>query len=268
MSDYEYRGLMAQAWDLLRGDYSNWPDRPFYRAIIERQGGPALDVGCGTGRLTLDYLSAGFDVDGVDNSPEMLDICRNKAAPLNIDVSNRLFQTEMDTLDLARKYATIFVPSSSFQLLTDQRAAAQALRRFHAHLAPGGILVMSIMSKLWPGDSLPPHMQWTDWLKAGQKARSQDGAIIRRSIRSRYDVANQLQHEENRYELLLDGEVIQTEAHSRIPAVRWYSQAQISAALATAAFTNIHLTAGFTETVATPTDTTFCVLGTRHKGSV
>jgi SAM-dependent methyltransferase len=72
--DYEYRGLMAQAWDLLRGDTSGWPDRAFYRSFIEQRGGAALDVGCGTGRLLLDYLQAGLDVDGVDNSPEMLAI--------------------------------------------------------------------------------------------------------------------------------------------------------------------------------------------------
>ena len=98
--DYEYRGLMAQAWDLLRGDYSAWADRPFYRAIIERRDGPALDVGCGTGRLILDYLQAGLDVDGVDNSPEMLAICRAKAAASGVDVSGRLFEQEMDRLAL------------------------------------------------------------------------------------------------------------------------------------------------------------------------
>ena len=65
--DYEYRGMMASAWDLLRGDYSNWPDRPFYRVVISRAGQPALDVGCGTGRLALDYVASGLDVDGVDN---------------------------------------------------------------------------------------------------------------------------------------------------------------------------------------------------------
>ena len=108
--DYEYRGLIAQAWDLLRGDYSTWPDRPLYREIIERQAGPALDVGCGTGRLILDYLAAGLDVDGVDNSPDMLALCRAKAAGLGIDVENRLYLQEMDRLDLPRRYATIFVP--------------------------------------------------------------------------------------------------------------------------------------------------------------
>jgi SAM-dependent methyltransferase len=263
MPDYEYTGLMAQAWDLLRGDYSTWPDRPFYRAIIEQNDGPALDVGCGTGRLTLDYLQAGLDIDGVDNSPEMLDICRDKAAALNIDVTNRLFQQQMDVLDLPRKYATILVPSSSFQLLTDKAAAAEALRRFHAHLQTSGVLVMSIMSQLWPGDRTPPHMKWTDWMKAGQKPRPEDSALIRRQTRVRYDLDNQLEHEENRYELVVEGEVVQTEEHSRIPAVRWYTQQQTIATVEAAGFTDVHLTSGFTEAPATETDTTFCVIGVR-----
>lgn len=29
LPEYEYKGLMAQAWDVLRGDTSNWPDRSF-----------------------------------------------------------------------------------------------------------------------------------------------------------------------------------------------------------------------------------------------
>ena len=88
--DYEYRGMMAQAWDLLRGDYAAWPDRPFYREVIAKHGEPALDVGCGTGRLLLDYLVAGIDVDGVDNSPEMLAICRARlgnSAPSEIQIA-------------------------------------------------------------------------------------------------------------------------------------------------------------------------------------
>ena len=77
--DYEYHGMMAQTWDLFRGDTSKWEDRNFYLEIIRESGQPVLDVGCGTGRLLLDYLSQGVDVDGVDLSPEMLNLCRQKA---------------------------------------------------------------------------------------------------------------------------------------------------------------------------------------------
>jgi hypothetical protein len=31
--DYEYHGMMAQSWDLFRGDTSTWEDRPFYLCL-------------------------------------------------------------------------------------------------------------------------------------------------------------------------------------------------------------------------------------------
>ena len=261
--EYEYSGLLAESWDLLRGDTSDWADRPFYRAIIERQGGPALDVGCGTGRLILDYLTAGLDVDGVDNSPEMLAICREKAVALGIEIDRRLFEQAMQELQLPRRYATIFVPSSSFQLLTDEAAAAEAMRRFFAHLLPGGVLVMSIMSKLWPGRKTPPQMVWSDWFRIGEAERPHDGATVRRWIRTRYDHERQLEHEENRYEVLVEGNVVTTESHGRSPAVRWYSQEQIIAMFERAGLSKVRVTAGFTDEPASTADTLFCALGTR-----
>jgi SAM-dependent methyltransferase len=261
--DYEYRGLVAQSWDLLRGDTSAWPDRLFYRALIEQQRGPALDVGCGTGRLMLDYLAAGLDVDGVDNSPDMLALCRTKAAAMDLEVEGRLFLQEMETLTLSRRYATIFVPSSSFQLLTDLAAADRAMRRFYEHLAPRGMLVMSIMSKLWRGRPTPPQMQWSDWRKLAERRREEDSATVRRWIRTRYDHENQLEHEENRYEVLRDDIIIQSENHRRSPAVRWYSQSQVIAAYERAGFTDVKATSGFTFEPASPEDTTFCVIGAR-----
>jgi SAM-dependent methyltransferase len=260
-NDYEYRGLVVQAWDLLRGDTSEWADRAFYRSIIESNRGPALDVGCGTGRLMLDYLSAGLDVDGVDISPEMLALCRTKAANMGVDVSRRLFEQEMEGLSLPRQYATIFVPSSSFQLLTDPSAASQALRRFREHLDPGGVLVMSIMSKLWPGKRVPIQMEWSRWVKIGERQRPDDGATIRRWIRTRYDHAEQLEHEENRYEVLVDDVIVQTEMHRRSPAVRWYSQAQARSLYEAEGFTGVSLTSGFTFEPASEADTMFCVCG-------
>jgi len=110
--NYEYRGFLASAWDLLRGDTSDWSDRPFYRNIILQSGQPALDIGCGTGRLLLDYLAEGIDIDGVDNSPEMLAICREKAQKRGLHPT--LFHQSMEALAVPRRYRTIIVPSGSF----------------------------------------------------------------------------------------------------------------------------------------------------------
>jgi SAM-dependent methyltransferase len=260
--DYEYHGLMAEAWDLLRGDTSGWADRPFYRQIIEQCGGPALDVGCGTGRLTLDYLQAGLDVDGVDNSPEMLAICRQKAATAGIDVEGRLFLQEMDRLALPRRYAVVFVPSSSFQLLTDPEAARRALARFRDCLATGGLLAMPFMSKLWPGRRTPAQMEWSDWHRLGEAQRP-DGDVVRRWTRTRYDHGQQLEHEENRYEVVRDGAVIRTEHLGRSPGERWYSQAQARALIEQAGFTIAATTSGFTFDAVADEDTLFCILATR-----
>lgn len=260
-ADYEYRGLMAASWDLLRGDYSAWPDRPFYRSIIERAGQPALDVGCGTGRLLLDYLAAGIDIDGVDNSPEMLAICQRKASELGLDVAGRLFEQPMERLDLPRRYRAILVPSSSFQLITNAAEARDVMRRFSDHLAPGGVLVMSLMISI-PAER-PPQREWTAWFKAGQQERAEDGALVRRQMRVMYDYEEQLEHLETRYQVLNDGVVTQEEIHMRSPSVRWYAQDQARQLFRDAGFADVRLTGGFTDAPAAPGDTPFCALGTR-----
>lgn len=256
-SDYEYSGLMAQFWDLLRGDTSRWADRFFYLDVIAQYGQPALDVGCGTGRLLLDYMQQGIDVDGMDNSPEMLDLLRHKAAALGLQP--RVYLQTMETLDLPRRYRTILVPSSSFQLLTDPAAAAEALRRFYQHLEPGGVLVMSlfILGVDEHGEPIPEDEG------TSEVVRPEDGAIIRRWSRSVYDHANQMEDTEDRYEVVVDGVVIASEQRSRARATRGYTQAQAIALLQQAGFADVHLTSGFSFTPAAVEDTLFCIFGTR-----
>ena len=116
--NYEYYGLMVKYWDLLRGDTSTWSDRFFYLDVIKKYGQPVLDIGCGAGRLLIDYLSQGIDIDGVDNSPEMIALCRENAEKKGLKPN--LYIQSMTELQLPRKYKTILVPSSSMQLYSNR----------------------------------------------------------------------------------------------------------------------------------------------------
>jgi ubiquinone/menaquinone biosynthesis C-methylase UbiE len=256
LQDYEYRGLIASSWDLLRGDTSQWPDRAFYRQVILTGGEPALDVGCGTGRLLIDYVSEGLDVDGVDASPEMLAICREKAKSLGLRLA--IYQQLMQVLDLPRKYRTVIVPSSSFQLLTDLREASAALQRFCVHLVPGGRLVMPFMV-FSPTSGAATY----DWKLHSRATRPEDGAEVRRYHRATYDADNQLVSTEARYEVVMDGRVVASELHRRSPEIRWYSQDQALSLMRTAGFEDVHACQGFTFEPALRSDAVFTVFGTR-----
>jgi SAM-dependent methyltransferase len=260
--EYEYGGLMAASWDALRPNASLWPDIAFYRDVILASGQPALDVGCATGRLVLAYLQDGLDVDGVDVSPEMLAVYRAKAAERGLEPT--LYQQSMEALDLPRRYGTIVVSSSTFQLLTDPADAAPALGRFRDHLTPGGTLVMSLML-LYTGDDPGPVVR-SEWFKHREQVRPEDGATVRRWSRGTYDLPAQVEHSEDRYEVELGGTVIAREERARSPATRWYSQEQSVALLTAAGFEDVRLTSGFTDEPAKPDDKVWCAIARRPPG--
>ncbi len=78
-SDWDYRGLAAECYDLWFGDEPFW-DQAFFHDRIRHHGGMALEIACGTGRLLVPFLRDGLVVEGLDASAEMLAICHTKAA--------------------------------------------------------------------------------------------------------------------------------------------------------------------------------------------
>lgn len=251
---YEYRGLVAQAWDVLRGDTSDWPDRVFYLDLIRRYGQPVLDLGCGTGRLLLDYLAQGIDIDGVDNSPEMLALCRQKAQAQGL--APTLYEQHLEALSLPRRYHTILIPSSTLQLVIELASVEEALRRVRKHLLPGGAVAASIMTLWQPGD--PLH---TEWEKTA--VRAEDWTRFRRVSRSWYDPVGECEDTEDLYQVIVEGEVVAEEVHRRSPATRSYTQAQARGLFQRAGFQPVTLHHGFTTEPARDDDTLFCVVAGR-----
>jgi SAM-dependent methyltransferase len=128
-----YTGLVADLYVPLR---SSIPDPEPYAAFVAACGEPALELGCGHGEPLLDLRRRGLDVEGLDSSRDMLALCRRAAAEAGIDVV--LHEAPMETMDLGRRYRSIYLAGPTFNLLPDDETAGAALARVAAHLEPGG----------------------------------------------------------------------------------------------------------------------------------
>ena len=255
-SKYDYFGLLASTWDVWRDNTAGWSDRNLFLDIVRQYGQPVLDIGCGTGRIILDFLALGIEIEGVDNSPEMLAVCRDHAQKLRL--SPTLHQQRMETLDLPRKYRTILAPSSALQLVTDAEAARETLQRFFLHLESGGAFITPFAFAWHEGEPLD-----TGWELLFEKPRPLDGALVRSWTREWRELQRQWWHTEQRFEVVLNGKVIESDFQRRSPEGRWYSQAQAEQLFRDVGFANVELLHDFTHEPARPDDKLFCVLGVK-----
>jgi len=148
-------GLVARWW--AEFNTADPGELGYYRRAIERFGEPALDLACGAGRLLVPLLSAGFDVEGADISPDMLDRAREVAAAFGLEPV--LHVTAMHDLELPRRFRTIFC-CDSFGLGGQRTHDRLTMRRVFEHLEPGGAFVFN---HYYPYDGMEPA-DWARWL--------------------------------------------------------------------------------------------------------
>lgn len=125
-------------------------DLPLYSRLVAEVGGPVLDVGCGTGRVTLHLAQEGVSVVGVDYSQAMLDRAARKLAVLP-DLRTQVTWVHGDLLDinLDEHFSLIVVPYNGFMHFKSQAVQIEALERLRGWLRPGGLLVIDLPN---PGD--------------------------------------------------------------------------------------------------------------------
>ena len=61
-------------------------DHPLIEQWARSLGGPLLDLACGTGRMALRMAELGYQVTGVDITPEMIEWARQKAAKQGLSI--------------------------------------------------------------------------------------------------------------------------------------------------------------------------------------
>lgn len=100
-------------------------DVPFFVKEAQKSD-RLLELTSGTGRLSIPLLEAGVSLTGVDNSPEMLAILRQKLAAKGL--SANVYEMDMCNLTLQEKFDLIIIPFNSFSEILSIDEQRQALK--------------------------------------------------------------------------------------------------------------------------------------------
>lgn len=130
-SDETYGEMVAGVYDEWYADY----DPHAIDALADlAQGGRALELGIGTGRIALPLSAKGVEVHGVDAAASMISRLKEKPGGDRITIT----QGNFAKVPVEGKFAVIYIVFNTFFALTSQEEQVQCFRNIAAHLAPGG----------------------------------------------------------------------------------------------------------------------------------
>ncbi|MFI4935566.1 MAG: class I SAM-dependent DNA methyltransferase [Caulobacterales bacterium] len=153
-----YGSIAAEIYDIDK-PYGALPDTAFHLERFAGFEGPILEPACGSGRTLVPFLDAGLDIIGFDPSAEMLEQCRARCAERGH--TPQLSQRRFEDFSYPTKFAAILVPAGSFTLIDDFAVAMDVLRRFHAHLRVGGVVVLDIQGVSFMAAVGNDRRRWT-----------------------------------------------------------------------------------------------------------
>ena len=122
-------------------------DIPFYVSAARESGGRVLELGCGTGRVTLPIAEAGVDVVGLESSEAMLEVARRKAGRLPPGTgAPTLVLGDMTDMPMGpdEQFSLVIVPFRGFLSLLTVEEQEKTLLGVKRRLSSGGRLIVSI----------------------------------------------------------------------------------------------------------------------------
>lgn len=182
-------------------------DLPLWEELASDRGGPILDLGCGTGRVTSHLVRRGHEVCGLDLDPALIAGLANAEAG--------------DARDFAldRRFALALAPMQLVQLFADRKERIDCLRCVARHLTPGGLAAFAIVESMpAPVDSaspLPDTRELDGWVYSSLPVDAQVDSESIRVRRLRQTVSPRGELEEELYEVglrRLDAETLEAEA--------------------------------------------------------
>jgi 2-polyprenyl-3-methyl-5-hydroxy-6-metoxy-1,4-benzoquinol methylase len=161
------------------------PDGPFYQELAQRLGGTVLELGCGTGRLTIPLARAGIAITGIDAVPAMLAHARQKAGALPI----RWVEADARGLALSATFELILDTGEVLQHALTRTEHEAILAHVREHLAPQGHFVTSALLPRAGLITDQDEHPWFDYADAQGRHVQVSGTV-------RYDPLGQVYHED------------------------------------------------------------------------
>jgi len=245
---YYFDPRVAEAYDAEIDQLRAAADVPFYVGLARQAaeaGQGVLELGCGTGRVTIPIAAAGVDVVGLDSSPAMLEVARRKAG----DPANpRWVQGDMADFRLEQRFGLVIIPFRSFLLLLTVEEQKGCLACIHEHLVEGGRLALNIFNPSilaiagWLGERQERWERVQDRIRfaeSGNAAPGQTDAAQgpgkERWVNRRYSPASQ-ELNETRAEVELSDEGAVIQRVERNLRLRWVYRYEMEHLLALAGF--------------------------------
>ena len=137
----DYRSDVAKFYD----HSPNVPkDVPFYINRIPAPSASVLELGCGTGRVTIPLAQHSAYVGGLDRSQSMIAICQRKLEAANVEPTRAMVQVgDITQFALDRQFDLIVAPFRVLQNQETDREVDGLLSCIRQHLAPNGSCILN-----------------------------------------------------------------------------------------------------------------------------
>jgi SAM-dependent methyltransferase len=134
-------------------------DVPFWERLAAAQSGPVLELGCGTGRITVPVARAGARIVGIDRSAEMLARGRQRLRRARLGRTASLVRGDIRALPFRRRpgFSLVMAPYGILQSLTKEKDLKATLGSVHGVLKPGGLFVIDLVPDLPRWDEYDRH---------------------------------------------------------------------------------------------------------------
>lgn len=135
----------AEVYDVLMEDIPYDQYVKWVTAFAPSSNYPTLlDVGCGTGTLSIRFSKAGYQVSGIDLSESMLTIAQERSQKEDLTIP--FYQMSMDDLEGFSNIDVVVIPIDSINYLQSEKQVKETFKRVYSTLRVGGQLFFDVHS--------------------------------------------------------------------------------------------------------------------------